>query len=156
MRIGVISDTHGLLRPEVFGKFDGVDHIIHAGDIGPYSIITELETIAPVTAITGNTDDFEIRSRVPEIATLDLEGRKIVVAHGHQVGSPTPAKLRKAHPTANIIIYGHTHTPLEHTADDVLVLNPGAAGPARFNLPVTVAILTLTTTNTQVDFITLK
>jgi putative phosphoesterase len=156
MRIGVISDTHGKLRREVFDRFDDVEHILHAGDVGAYAILTELETLAPVTAVWGNTDDFEIRARVPEVGHVKLAGRAVVVVHGHQVGSPTPAKLRAAHPAADIIIYGHTHRPLVDREGGALVLNPGAAGAARFNLPLTVAILTLGSDFAAVEFLPLS
>lgn len=142
MRIGLISDTHGRLRPEVFTLLEGVDRIIHAGDIGPVELLAELEAIAPVTAVWGNTDGFDVRERVPEVASLDLSGRRIVVLHGHQVGSPNPANLRAAQPEADIIVYGHTHRPLVD-ADRSLVVNPGSAGAARFGIPPSVAVLTL-------------
>lgn len=143
MRIGLISDTHGLLRNEVFDRFEGVERILHAGDIGPADLLVELEAIAPVTAVSGNTDRFEVRARVEEVARLELAGQRVVVAHGHQLGSPTPAALRRAHPEAEIIVYGHTHKALVEEADGVLVVNPGAAGAARFGVPPSVAILTL-------------
>jgi uncharacterized protein len=142
VRIGLISDTHGRLRPEVFRVLAGVDHVLHAGDVGPVDLLLELEALAPVTAVWGNTDGFDIRARVPEVAELELEGRLLVVVHGHQVGSPTPPNLRAAHPAADIIVYGHTHRPLVDRAGP-LVVNPGAAGAARFGIPPSVAILTL-------------
>ncbi|MGH7552427.1 MAG: metallophosphoesterase family protein [Longimicrobiales bacterium] len=143
MRIGVISDTHGKLRPEVFTHFAGVDRILHAGDIGDADILVELEAIAPVTAVFGNVDDIEIRSRLPEVATLEEEGRTFVVVHGHQVGSPTPRLLRRAHPEADVVVFGHTHVPLIEEHDGCLFVNPGAAGPARFRLKPSVAVLEL-------------
>jgi uncharacterized protein len=144
MRLGVISDTHGLLRPEVFDAFAEVDHILHAGDIGPLQLLTELETIAPVTAVYGNTDGQEVRHRLPQVATLELDGFDIVVTHGDQLGSPTPEKLNEAFPGAQIIIYGHTHKPLLTIVDVVVtVMNPGGAGHRRFNLPPSVGILEL-------------
>jgi putative phosphoesterase len=155
MRVGVVSDTHGKLRDDVIEHFRTVDHILHAGDIGPYSIVEELEKIAPVTAVWGNTDDFEMRFRVPEIGRIELAGRAVVVVHGHQLGSPTPAKLRAAHADADIIVYGHTHNPLVDREGGALVLNPGAAGTARFKLPLTVAILTLGADFAAVEFLPL-
>ena len=144
MRLGIISDTHGLLRPEVFEVFAEVDHILHAGDIGPPDILTELETLAPVTAVYGNTDGWDIRSRVPQVASLRLDGFDIVVTHGDQFGSPTPEKLNAAFPDAEILIYGHTHRPLLTTVDVVVtVMNPGGAGPKRFDLPPSVGIMEL-------------
>lgn len=143
MRIGLISDTHGRLRPEVFDVLAGVQRILHAGDIGPSDLLVELEAIAPVTAVWGNTDGMEVRARVPEVAELELDGRRVVVVHGHQLGSPSPAGLRAAHPEAGVIVYGHTHRPLVEEAEDRLVVNPGSAGAARFGIPPSVAILTL-------------
>jgi putative phosphoesterase len=143
-RIGVIADTHGLLRPEVFEVFREVDHILHAGDVGPASILEELETIAPVTAVYGNTDGWEVRGRLPAIATVELDGFTIVVTHGDQLGSPTPELLQTAFPDAEIIVYGHTHRPLLTLVDVVVtVMNPGGAGPRRFDLPPSVGILEL-------------
>jgi putative phosphoesterase len=144
MRLGVISDTHGLLRPEVFDAFAEVDHILHAGDIGSLELLAELEGIAPVTAVYGNTDDFEVRSRVPQLATVELDGFDIVVTHGDQFGSPTPEMLNAAFPDAQIIVYGHTHRPLLTLVDVVVtVMNPGGAGARRFKLPPSVGILEL-------------
>ncbi len=144
MRLGIISDTHGLLRPEVFEVFEGVDLILHAGDIGPPEILTELETIAPVRAVWGNTDGFDIRHRVPEIIEERIEGFDFLIIHGHQLGQPTPAKLNAAYPKAEVIIYGHTHRPLLETVDVVVtVMNPGGAGARRFDLPASVGIMEL-------------
>lgn len=143
MRIGVISDTHGRLRKEVFDRFRDVEHILHAGDVGPPDILVELEAIAPVTAVWGNTDGFALRARTREVAELELEGHRIVVEHGDRLGTPTPEGLRDAHPEARIIVYGHTHRPLVDDTDDVLVVNPGSAGAARFGIPPSVGILTL-------------
>ena len=144
MRLGVISDTHGLLRPEVFDAFAGVDQILHAGDVGSLDLLTELETLAPVAAVYGNTDDSELRSTLPKAATLQLDGFDIVVTHGHQFGSPTPAALNAAFPDAQIIVFGHTHRPLLTIVDVVVtVMNPGGAGPRRFGLPPSVGILEL-------------
>jgi putative phosphoesterase len=144
MRLGVISDTHGLLRPEVFDAFEGVDHILHAGDVGNPGILRDLEGLAPVTAVYGNTDGAELRRILPRVAMLELDGFDIVVTHGDQLGSPTPEALHSAFPDAQIIIYGHTHKPLLTLVDVVVtVLNPGGAGARRFKLPPSVAILEL-------------
>ncbi len=144
MRLGVISDTHGLLRPEVFDVFAEVDHILHGGDVGRPAILDELGTIAPVTAVYGNTDGGDIRDRLPQVATIELDGFTIVVTHGDQFGSPTPERVQAAFPRAEIIVYGHTHRPLLTLVDVVVtVMNPGGAGPRRFNLPPSVGILEL-------------
>ena len=144
MRVGVISDTHGVLWPEVFDAFERVDHILHAGDVGPPEILIELEALAPVTAVYGNVDGPELRARLPQVADLELDGFAIVVTHGDQFGSPTPAKLHDAFPKAEIIVYGHTHRPLLELVDrTVTVMNPGGAGHPRFNLKPSVGILEL-------------
>jgi uncharacterized protein len=144
MRLGVISDTHGLLRPEVLDAFAEVDHILHAGDIGPAELLDELGTLAPVTAVYGNTDDFDVRARLPQVATVELDGFDIVVTHGDQFGSPTAEKLNAAFPQAQIIVFGHTHRPLLTIVDEVVtVMNPGGAGARRFKLSPSVGILEL-------------
>lgn len=151
MRIGLISDTHGVLRPEVFDHFTGVERILHAGDIGSLDILIELEAIAPVTAVYGNTDGFDIRARVPESARLECAGREIVVVHGDQFGSPTPSVLLVAYPTADVIVYGHTHRPRVERVGGRVVVNPGAAGPRRFELRPTVGIMTLGESDIEVE-----
>jgi len=144
MRLGVIADTHGLLRPEVFDVFRDVDHILHAGDLGPIDVLTELESLAPVTAVYGNTDGPEVRSRLLQVAQVELDGFRIVVTHGDQLGSPTPDRLHAAFPEAEILVFGHTHRPLLTLVDVVVtVINPGGAGPRRFSLPPSVGILEL-------------
>ena len=140
MKVGLISDTHGKLRPEVFDAFRGVDVILHAGDIGSIDIITSLEAIAPVHAVHGNSDDFDVRARYGESVNIELEGKRIAMVHGHLLGVPTPERLRTAFPHADIIVYGHTHQPLVNQ-DSPMIVNPGAAGPARFKLTPSVAIL---------------
>ena len=144
MRLGVIADTHGLLRPEVFDAFAQVDHILHAGDLGSLDLLTELEVLAPVTGVFGNTDGPDVRRRLPQVAQVELEGFDIVVTHGDQLGSPTPEALNAAFPEAQIIVYGHTHRPLLTVVDVVVtVMNPGSAGPRRFKLAPSVGILEL-------------
>ena len=144
MRLGIIADTHGLLRPEVFPAFEGVDHILHAGDIGPAALLGQLRAIAPVTAVYGNTDDVDVRGTLPQVATLELDGFNIVVTHGDQFGSPTPDKLHAAFPWAEVIVFGHTHRPLLTLVDVVVtVMNPGGAGARRFGLPPSVGIMEL-------------
>ena len=144
MRLGIISDTHGLLRPQVFDVFRTVDHILHGGDVGTREILGELQAIAPVTAVYGNTDDAELRSLLPQVAKLRLDGFDIAVTHGDQIGTTTPAALHDAFPEADIIVFGHSHKPLLELVDrTVTVMNPGSAGPRRFNLPVSVGIMEL-------------
>jgi len=144
VRLGVISDTHGVLRPQVFEVFRDVDHILHGGDIGEWDLIVELQAIAPVTEVYGNSDGFDIRAKVPQVAEIELDGFPIVVTHGDQFGSPTPAKVHDAFPRADIIVFGHSHRPLLELVDKtVTVMNPGGAGAPRFGIPPSVGILEL-------------
>ena len=140
MKIGIISDTHGLLRAQVFQVFEGVEHVLHAGDVGDPDILVELAAIAPVTAVWGNVDGREIRARVPEVAHLELGGVRIAIVHGMQFGSPTPQKVAAAHPDAGLVVFGHSHRPLIQQVGPTLAVNPGSAGPRRFKDPVTVAL----------------
>ncbi len=144
MRLGLIADTHGLLRPEIFSVFADVDRIFHAGDIGSPDILTELESLAPVTAVYGNTDGFDLRDRLADVVDVDLDGFRTLLTHGDAFGVPTPAMLRRAYPDAEIIIFGHTHRPLLTILDSVVtVMNPGAAGPRRFDVQPSVGIMEL-------------
>ena len=133
-----------MLRPEVFEVFREVDHVLHGGDVGRPDLLTELEALAPVTAVFGNTDGFELRARLPQVAEVELDGFSIVVTHGDQFGSPTPAKLHEAFPRAEIIVFGHSHRPLLELVDKtVTVMNPGGAGAPRFGMRPSVGILEL-------------
>lgn len=140
MKLGILSDTHGLLRAEVFEVFAGVDHILHAGDVEEVDILDELAAIAPVTAVWGNVDGWDVRRRVPEVAEVELEGVRVVVFHGMQLGSPTPEKAAAAYPHADLVVFGHSHRPVIQQVGSVLAVNPGSAGPRRFRDPVTVAL----------------
>ena len=138
MRIGVIADTHGLLRPEAEARLEGSAHILHAGDVGAPEIVPRLEAIAPVTAIRGNVDVEAWAEALPETATLRLGDRTVHLLHD-------VAALR-ADPAAagfDVVVAGHSHRPRVETMGGVLFLNPGSAGRRRFRLPVTVATLTL-------------
>lgn len=144
MRLGVISDTHGVLRDEVLEVFAECDHILHAGDVGSPDILTALEALAPVTAVYGNTDDWELRGRLPKVARLELEGLDVVVTHGDQFGRPTPEGLHAAFPEAELLVFGHTHQPLLTLVDVVVtVMNPGAAGRQRIATLPSVGIVEL-------------
>ena len=133
-----------MLRPQVFEIFREVDHILHGGDVGRGDLLIELRALAPVTAVYGNTDDSDLRSQLPQVAELELDGFPIVVTHGDQFGSPKPATLHEAFPHAEIIIFGHTHRPLLELVDrTVTVMNPGGAGAPRFGIPPSVGILEL-------------
>ena len=154
MKIGLISDTHGLLRPDVFRVFEGVDRILHAGDVGAEDILIELRTIAPVEAVFGNTDGWELRAALAAERTLRIEGHTIVLLHGDALGSPTPANLRRAYPDADVIVYGHTHQQRIDRAEGApLTVNPGAAGPARFKLVPSVALLSLEPGRVEVELV---
>jgi putative phosphoesterase len=139
--IGVISDTHGLLRPQVFEAFRGVRHILHAGDVGDPNILVDLSVLAPVTAVWGNMDGPDVRAVTEEAREIVLFGTSISVIHGHQ--TLDHSGLGRHFPGAKVIVHGHTHTPSQGHVDGVLVLNPGAAGPRRPGKPVTVALLRL-------------
>lgn len=143
MLIGLISDTHGLLRNEVYRVFERVDAIIHAGDVGDPSILTELEVIAPVHAVFGNVDGLELRERAREAVELEWLGHRIAVVHGHQWGSPRPDDLLTAYPDFAVIVYGHTHQPKVERRQSTLLVNPGSAGQQRFGKPVTAGLLVL-------------
>jgi uncharacterized protein len=142
LKIGLISDTHGQLRVKVLESFQGVDLILHAGDIGDLNVITELETLAPVHAVHGNTDDAEVTARYGESIELQVDGVRIAMTHGHTLGAPTAPGLRRMFPTADVIIYGHTHQQRVDRGKPLLI-NPGAAGPARFRLKPAVTLLDL-------------
>lgn len=143
MRVGLISDTHGLLRASALSALDGVDVILHAGDVGDPDILVELGAIAPVHAVSGNTDGFTVRAQVQERVELELEGWRVLLTHGHELGSPDAARLHAAYPEAHVVVYGHTHVPRVDVHEGALIINPGAAGPARFKLLPSVAILEL-------------
>ncbi|AHG91440.1 phosphodiesterase, MJ0936 family [Gemmatirosa kalamazoonensis] len=137
--VGLISDTHGLVRASVFDALAGVELILHAGDVGD-GVLEELEAIAPVRAVFGNTDPVD--PRLEESLELTIGGLSIHVSHGHELGAPTPQKLLAAY-AADVIVYGHTHRQLVTRADGRLVVNPGAAGQRRFNLRPSVGRLTI-------------
>jgi putative phosphoesterase len=137
-RIGLISDTHGLLRPQVHDVLAGVELILHAGDVVGDEILDELALIAPVKAVAGNCD-FRV-GRLAQSLDLEIGGVRIHVSHGHELGVPTP-ELLLARYDADVIVYGHTHKPLIQRSEKRLVVNPGAAGPQRFRLEPSVGLL---------------
>ena len=141
MLIGLISDTHGLLRPDVHSALRGVELILHAGDVGGREILDELALIAPVRAVFGNTDASEEPGLVPSLE-LTLGGLTIHVSHGHELGRPKAAAMASAY-DADVIVYGHTHVQRTDWVGERLVVNPGAAGPRRFDLLPSVARLTI-------------
>jgi putative phosphoesterase len=138
MKIGVISDTHGLLRPEVAPALKGVERILHLGDVGKPFILKELEAIAPVTAIRGNVDREGLCGKLPETEVALIEGRYIYMLHDLKTLHLDPAAGKFA-----AVLYGHTHVPNYFTKKGVLYFNPGSCGPRRFELPLTVGLLTV-------------
>lgn len=143
LRFGLISDTHSLLRNEVYAAFAGVDEILHAGDVGDPAILDELGVIAPVQAVYGNVDGWEVRQQAAEELEFERLDQRIGVIHGHQWGSPRIHDLLGRYPDCSIVVYGHTHQPLIEKVESILVINPGSAGRQRFGMSVTAALLTL-------------
>jgi putative phosphoesterase len=151
--IGLISDTHGLVRPQVHTALAGVEMILHAGDVGGDDVLDELALIAPVFAVYGNTDTPG-DPRLRESIERTVGGVSIHVSHGHEVGSPTPARLLERY-ASRVIVYGHTHRQLVTKADGRLVVNPGAAGARRFKLEPSVARLTIADGEADVELVPL-
>lgn len=151
--VGLISDTHGLLRPEVFDAFKDVEMILHAGDVGGDDILDELQTIAPVYAVRGNTDEID-NPRLPAQRKLRIGDASVLVTHGHEVGAK-PITLMAAY-DADIIVYGHTHRELVTYEDGRLCVNPGAAGARRFDLKPCVGILLVGSGEPSVELIRLR
>lgn len=152
--VGLISDTHGLLRPDVHIALSGVELILHAGDVGGDEILDELELIAPVRAVYGNTDPSG-QPRLTTAIDLEIGGVRIHVSHGHEVGVPTPAKLLARY-DADVIVYGHTHKQLLAQASERWVVNPGAAGPRRFDLMPGVARMTIQGCAVEIELVDLE
>ncbi len=151
--VGLISDTHGLLRPSVHEALAGVDLILHAGDVGGDDILDELGIIAPVYAVYGNTDDTT-DPRLEQELVMELGGVSIHVSHGHEIGSPTPERLVAKY-SQDVIVYGHTHKQLMTQLGKQLVINPGAAGQRRFKLAPAVARLTIENGLARVETVSL-
>ena len=142
MRLGLIADTHGLVRPGVHEVFRGVDRILHAGDVGGAEVLDELGLLAPVTAVYGNVDTGSLRRRLPRVAEVEIDGFAVVVTHGDWLDSRTPEALKEAFPKADVIVFGHTHRALIRDLPDfTVVVNPGAAGASRFDAKPSVAIM---------------
>jgi len=148
--IGVISDTHGLIRPEVHEAFQGVELILHAGDVGHPDVLRTLETIAPVIAVRGNNDRGAWADDLPLTQVVEQTKRFLYVLHerDHLDLDPVAAEM-------GAVIFGHSHRPVVEYRQDVLFLNPGSAGPRRFSLPVTVARLTVTDSTIHPEIIEL-
>jgi hypothetical protein len=151
--IGLISDTHGLVRPDVFDALQGVELILHAGDVGD-GVLEELETIAPVSAVYGNTDPTD-DPRLAQAIERTIDNVRVHVSHGHELGSPSPERLLAKY-EADVIVYGHTHQQKVVESDGRLVVNPGAAGQRRFKLRPSVAVLTIEDGKASVRIVELK
>ncbi len=150
MRVGVLSDTHGLLRPEVIAALGGVDHILHAGDVGDPDILDRLAAIAPLTAIRGNIDGTDRCAELPATEAVELAGYLIYLVH-----AIADLDIQPAAAGLSAVIYGHSHKASNETKDGVLYLNPGSAGPRRFSLPVTLAYLHLDATGIRAEIVPL-
>jgi putative phosphoesterase len=149
-RIGLISDTHGLVRPEALKALEGVELIVHAGDIGKPEVLDRLQAIAPLAAIKGNNDTAPWARRIPEILDLHVKDRTLRVIHNVRDSDPN---LRAA--GIDVVISGHSHKPSVQTRDNVLFVNPGSAGPRRFKLPVTIGLLDLGLAEVKAEIIRL-
>ncbi|KAB2321150.1 metallophosphoesterase family protein [Betaproteobacteria bacterium SCN1] len=155
MKIGLISDTHGLLRPEALAALAGCEHLIHAGDIGSRSdrhngVLDTLANIAPLTVVRGNNDRAGWAAAIPHTADLEFGGVRIHVLHilGELAIDPAAAGVQ-------VVVSGHSHKPCMETRRGVLYVNPGSAGPRRFRLPVTVARLTVACGRVDAELVTL-
>lgn len=136
-RIGVISDTHGLLREQAIAALRGVDAIIHAGDIGKPEVVGALRAIAPLTVVKGNVDRGEWADACPDVAMTEILGHRIYVLHNLKELAIDPRGLY------SVVVSGHSHIPKQEHKDGVLYFNPGSAGPRRFRLPVGMGMLTV-------------
>lgn len=149
-RVGIISDTHGLLRPEASAALQGSEFIVHAGDIGKAEIIEALSEIAPVTAVHGNIDKGETRALYPHDAVLQVSGCYIYILH-----IIDELKIDPVAAGFQVVVYGHSHKPAIDRKDGVLYVNPGSAGPRRFSLPVAVATLTISESGIDAEILDL-
>jgi len=148
--IGVISDTHGLLRPEAIEALRGVDHILHAGDVGDPLILDSLRELAPVTAISGNIDAQGPCSYLPATELVTLHGRSFYMLHDRYALDLDPVAAGFA-----AVISGHSHRPLIEWRRGVLYLNPGSAGPRRFSLPISLGLVTISANALEPRLVTL-
>jgi putative phosphoesterase len=149
--IGVLSDTHGLLRPEVLTALAGVDHILHAGDVGDPTILINLASIAPVTAIRGNIDTHGPCALLPATEAIELAGCLIYMVHAREDLDLNPQAAG-----ISVVLYGHSHNPSMEHHQGVLYLNPGSAGPRRFNLPITCALLRIQNHQPHAELVSLQ
>jgi uncharacterized protein len=150
IKVGVISDTHGLLRPEVTDALQGCDHILHAGDVGDIRILSTLEKIAPVTAVRGNIDRRGPCSQLPLTQIVEFAGHTLYMIHQVQTLDLNPSAAG-----FSAVLFGHSHAPTMETKRDVLYFNPGSCGPRRFSLPVSLGFLEITKTAIKPKLVTL-
>ena len=148
--IGVISDTHGLVRPQVFDAFQGVNLILHAGDIGHADVLTQLETIAPVIAVRGNNDRSDWAAGLPTTQVVERSNHFFYILHEVDELDLDPAAA-----DFSAVIFGHSHRPSVEFKNGVLFLNPGSAGPRRFSLPIAVARVDVTPAGLHPEIISL-
>jgi uncharacterized protein len=148
--VGLISDTHGLLRPEAVSALRGSDLIIHAGDVGNPDIIDQLQAVAPTYAVRGNVDTQNWAKALPLFETVEIGAQKFAVIHEIAQFAPDPARTLAA------VIYGHSHQPLIETKDGLLYINPGSAGPRRFRLPVSVGRATVRGDSIEAEIVPLN
>jgi len=149
--LGVISDTHGLARPEALAALAGVERIVHAGDIGSRDVLEALERVAPVTAVRGNNDRGDWAKKIPETEVVEVGGVSLYLLHDlHELDLEPRAAGFAA------IISGHSHQPKVEERDGVLYLNPGSAGPRRFKLPISLARLTVAGKRVKAELVTLQ
>jgi uncharacterized protein len=151
MRIGVISDTHGLLRPAALDALRGVEHILHAGDVGDPAILEALRTVAPVTAIGGNIDVGGACGYLPTTEVITLDGHTFYMLHDRQSLDLNPAAAG-----FSAVISGHSHKPLIEWRNGVLYMNPGSAGPRRFSLPISLGLVTIQDDLLRPELVTLR
>jgi putative phosphoesterase len=147
MIVGLISDTHGLLRPEAISALRGVDRILHAGDVGGREVLERLAVVAPIEAVRGNNDRDAWGRTLPEVLERDLGGVRVRMIHDRKELGDTRG--------INVVISGHSHRPSIETVGGVLYVNPGSAGPRRFSLPVAIGVLTIDRGRARAEIITL-
>ncbi|MCP8466770.1 metallophosphatase family protein [Pseudomonas sp. ZM23] len=150
LRLGVIADTHGLLRPEALDALRGCERILHLGDIGPASLLDRLRELAPLDVVRGNNDTEDWASELPETLLLELGGLRLYLIHDLKQLAIDPVAER-----IDLVLAGHSHKPLNERRNGVLYLNPGSAGPRRFKLPIALAILTVSEGIAAVEMVTL-
>ena len=151
LKVGVISDTHGLVRPEAMKALDDVDVIVHAGDVGGSHVLQELGRLAPVIAVRGNVDLEPWARGLPDRRRLELGGAEVLLLHDRAAVGPDPAGKG-----VQVVVFGHSHQPLAEEDAAVLWFNPGSAGPKRFTLPVSLGLLEIEDGRVRHRLVTLR